>query len=220
MKIIYLFTITFLMGSCSSLNLNNNIAPGYVDAYQSISKAIFGYDSVSIPKEVINNIPYASIKMKIGKGPEGLLILESLKDQKQVWISADDVYFVILNGRIIATKGLENNLTSLVIPKEVTKLNNINETIIYKHYSSYDNPAIYNMEKVVEYKKLGKKEVSLLNGKMTLNLIEEVTLNKYLGWEVSNLYWMDDEGFIWKSEQNISPKLPTVYIEVTKKPSV
>jgi len=53
-----------------------------------------------------------------------------------------------------------------------------------------------------------------------LNLIEEVTLNKYLGWEVSNLYWMDDEGFIWKSEQNISPKLPTVYIEVTKKPSV
>ncbi len=208
------------MGSCSSLNLNNNIAPGYVDAYQSISKAIFGYDSVSIPKEVINNIPYASIKMKIGKGPEGLLILESLKDQKQVWISADDVYFVILNGRIIATKGLENNLTSLVIPKEVTKLNNINETIIYKHYSSYDNPAIYNMEKVVEYKKLGKKEVSLLNGKMTLNLIEEVTLNKYLGWEVSNLYWMDDEGFIWKSEQNISPKLPTVYIEVTKKPSV
>jgi hypothetical protein len=44
------------------------------------------------------------------------------------------------------------------------------------------------MEKVVEYKKLGKKEVSLLNGKMMLNLIEEVTLNKYLGWEVSNLY--------------------------------
>jgi hypothetical protein len=208
------------MGSCSSFNLNNNIAPGYVDAYESISKAIFGYNSDSIPKEVINNIPYASIKMKIGKGPEGLLILESLKDQKQVWISADDVYFIILNGRIVATKGLENNLTSLVIPKEVTKLNNINERIIYKHYSSYDNPAIYNMEKVVVYKKLGKKEVSLLNGKMMLNLIEEVTLNKYLGWEVSNLYWMDDEGFIWKSEQNISPKLPTVYIEVTKKPSV
>jgi hypothetical protein len=110
MKIIYLSFIAFLMGSCSSLNLNNNIAPGYVDAYQSISKALFGYNSVSISKEVINNIPYASIKMKIGKGPEGLLILESLKDQKQVWISADDVYFIILNGRIIATKGLENNL--------------------------------------------------------------------------------------------------------------
>jgi hypothetical protein len=75
------------------------------------------------------------------------------------------------------------------------------------------------MEKVVEYKKLGKKEVSLLNGKMMLNLIEEVTFNKYLGWEVSNLYWMDDEGFIWKSEQNISPKLPTIYIEVTKNSS-
>ena len=212
--------MTILFSSCSSLKLNNNIAPGYIDAYQSISKAIFGYNSDSISKEVINNIPYASIKMKIGKGPEGLLILESLKDQKQLWISADDVYFVIQNGRIVATKGLENNLTSLVIPKEVTDLNNINEAIIYKHYSSYDNPKIYNMEKVVSYKKLGKKEVSLLNGKMMLNLIEEVTLNIYLGWKVSNLYWLDDDGFIWKSEQNISPKLPTVYIEVTKKPSV
>lgn len=220
MKIFYLFTMTFLIGSCSSLNLNNNIAPGYIDAYQSIGKAIFGYNSNSISKEVINNIPYASIKMKIGKGPEGLLILESFIDQKQVWISADDVYFIILNGRIIATKGLENNLTSLVIPKEAIDFNNINEAIIYKHYSSYDNPEIHNMEKVVSYKKLGKTEVSLLNEKMMLNLIEEVTLNKYLGWKVSNLYWMDDDGFIWKSEQNISPKLPTFYIEVTKKPSI
>ena len=30
---------------------------------------------------------------------------------------------------------------------------------------------------------------------------------------------IDEYGFTWKSEQFISPKLPKIYIEVTKKPS-
>ena len=42
----------------------------------------------------------------------------------------------------------------------------------------------------------------------------------FLGWEVENSYWVDDKGFVWKSEQFISPKLPSFSVEITKKPYV
>ena len=55
---------------------------------------------------------------------------------------------------------------------------------------------------------------------MTLSLIEEDLKNEYLGWSVTNKYWLDDEGYVWKSIQHISPKLPPFIIEVTKKPAL
>ena len=35
-----------------------------------------------------------------------------------------------------------------------------------------------------------------------------------------NKYWVDDSNFVWKSIQSISPRLPKIYIEVTKKASM
>ena len=58
-----------------------------------------------------------------------------------------------------------------------------------------------------------------MNGKKNLKLVEEEIINIQLGWKVLNRYWLDENGFIWKSDQFISPRLPKFEIEVTKKPS-
>ena len=106
-KVIFLFSIVFLI-SCSSLN-NGKIAPGYFEAFESITNLIFGYDN-QIDPQIIENIPYASIKVRIGKGPEALMILQRVNGEEYTWVSADDVYIVIKNGKIIKTQGLPNNL--------------------------------------------------------------------------------------------------------------
>jgi hypothetical protein len=54
---------------------------------------------------------------------------------------------------------------------------------------------------------------------MELLLIEEELISRYLGWKIKNKYWIDDEGFVWKSIQTISPKIPPIEILITKKPS-
>ena len=38
------------------------------------------------------------------------MILESINDDDYSWVSADGVYLVINNGKIIKTHGLNNNL--------------------------------------------------------------------------------------------------------------
>jgi len=62
-------------------------------------------------------------------------------------------------------------------------------------------------------------KVDLLGGQRLLTLIEEEIRNDYIGWSAVNKFWVDKEGFVWKSEQHISPKVPRLIIEVTKKPS-
>ena len=64
-----------------------------------------------------------------------------------------------------------------------------------------------------------KESVQLLGQEKQLNLIEETIKNDYIGWGVTNKFWVDDEMFVWKSNQSISPKLPEFYVEVTKKPA-
>ena len=36
--------------------------------------------------------------------------------------------------------------------------------------------------------------------------------------EVPEKYWLDDSNYVWKSVQNISPKIPPISFTVTKKP--
>ena len=45
--------------------------------------------------------------------------------------------------------------------------------------------------------------------------------NKYIRWKSKDHYWISPEdGFVWKSIQNIAPNLPPILIEVTKKPAI
>ena len=65
----------------------------------------------------------------------------------------------------------------------------------------------------------GREVVQVFEKDMELTLIEEKIENKYIRWKATNKYWVDDSNFVWKSEQFISPKLPKLILEVTKKPS-
>ena len=218
-KILSFFSILLLLYGCSIID-TKNIAPGYVEAFKTINSLLFGSNNNLITSELIDKIPYASSILKIGKGAPGLIILESLDGEKQTWVSADSVFMVMVDGRIIKTSGLINNLTRYVSPfrKNVPLSFYVNNDPI--SYYSYDLPLLIDLKVKSRIKMVGKEKVTLINQEKTLMLIEEYIENEYLGWKVTNKFWVDDNNFVWKSVQHISPKLPPFYIEVTKKPAL
>ena len=211
--------LIFLTG-CSYFNANN-IAPGYVQAYQAIKNAIRGYENTTITRELIDNIPYASSMISIGNGPIGLMILESIKGNESVWITADEIYFVIKKGKIVETKGLSNNLSNLLLPSyfEDSDMRQISQQETLNFYYSYDEPELIDLEVKVNYTNMGTHLVNILDDEKELILVKEKISNDYIGWQVENKYWIDDSGFVWKSQQYISPQLPIINYEITKKPS-
>ena len=201
--------------------MDTRVAGGFRIAIDSAQKIFFGYEDF-IDAEVVNSIPYASMKLKIGKGPYGLLVLESIESNKTIWASADDVHIDMQGGKIIRTSGLNNNLIHYSYPGNLLEAVSQEKTILkYFSYYSYDKPRADLIRTEVEVKNLGTTMISSLGTTHEVVLLEEKVISAYLGWKVNNRYWVDpNDGFIWRSEQNISPKLPTFYIEITKKPAL
>lgn len=218
MRIIKILIIPFLLTSCSVLDLNN-IAPGYKDAFSSMKTLLFeDKENKELTKDLISNIPYASAIVSIGKGKDALLILESVSKEEYTWVSADGIYIVTKNGRIIKTSGLENNLIDFIEPslnfRDVT-----DKSTSYLRYLSFDNPELFNLKVSVILKYKGAEQVRLFSSSRDLFLYTEEISNDYLGWKRENKYWVDDNSFVYKSIQHISPKLPEFYFEITKKPA-
>jgi len=211
--------MSFTLAGCTLID-NQNIAPGYREAFSSMKTVLFGSEDNLINYDLVSNIPYASLSLKIGNGPKGLMILESINEEKTYWVSADDVFVVIKKGRVIQTSGLINNLTEFNSnhnPFEGLSDNLQSKEMI--NYYSYENPVLNLLEVKTLVTRIGVESVELITGQKDLILFEEVVENEYLGWKRLNKFWVDDSGFVWKSEQHISPKLPKFVIEITKKPS-
>ena len=211
---------TFL--ACSSMN-SERIAPSIGGAYESIKGALFGYTDPIINKEIINRIPYASALLKIGKGSNGLIILESANSESYIWVSKDNVYLETKNGRIVQTVGFFNNLTNLTLPNQSFEevLNDPEAVMDYLSYYSYDQPYLLDLQVKVSIVNKGPQEIKILGEVKNLILIEESISNEEIRWSVKNLFWVDPKDYyVWKSIQHISPKLPSFTLQITKRPSI
>lgn len=213
--------LTLTVLSCSSFrsSLSNNVAPGYGQAFEAIRGALFGFENTLVTRDLVDTIPYASMMVKIGKGAPALMILESINKNETNWISADNVYFRLNKGKIIQTSGLLNNLVRVESPHYSSDLTRRIEGEYYFYYS-YDKPKADNIRLTVSREIKQLENVNILGKEMKLLLVEEELINRYLGWKIKNKYWIDEQGFAWKSIQTISPKIPQIEISITKKPSI
>ena len=83
--------IILLLTSCASLS-SERLAPSFTYAFEAVKNALFGYPDLNITRETVENIPYASALLKIGKGTQGLVILERVENNNYTWVSKDNVY--------------------------------------------------------------------------------------------------------------------------------
>ena len=216
-----LLTPLLLLFLISCAALPTNIANNFNQTYKAFKNLIYGYEDYPITQSLVKQIPYASLRMKIGKGPAGLLILESENENESTWVSADNIFITLKEGRIIRAEGLPNNLTDFLSSEPSFKeIINQDDTGEEFRYISLDTPEVTSLKLSVTYKKGGHEEVSILDHKRTLLLIEERVGNSYIRWEYTNKYWVDEKtGYVWQSLQMIAPNLPPIFIQITKKPS-
>ena len=217
----FFLLILLLLPSCASINAEK-LAPSFNYAYESIKKAVFGYPDLNISRQIVEDIPYASSLLKIGKGTQGLVILESIENKNYLWVSKDNVYLVIRDGRIERSLGLINNLTQITSIDQSFKslLTKTNPVSKYYSYYSFEEPLLVDLKVSISIENKGIQEIEILGERKKLILIEESISGELIRWNEKNKFWVDpDDYFVWKSIQYISPKLPKFTIQVTKRPA-
>ena len=213
-NLILLLTLSLLY-SCSTVPMNTA-------TYKLVYAGIFGYEDINLDSNYIEQLPYSSMKVKIGKGPGGLAILESIDEDKETWVTSDEIFLIIKGGRIVGSYGLvETNLVDYRSKDTNFKLfiDSKQKEFTSFRYLSYDKPEALNIRFKVTTTYKGVEPIKILDYKRELILIEETIENDYLNWKTTNKFWVDkDSGFVWKSIQTYAPNLPDFKIEVTKRP--
>jgi len=132
-----------LLLSCSTTPLKENVVSTSVKNFftsnlwiNSFSKVIFGYPDYPLTRQMIEDIPYASLRIKIGKGPAGLMILQEKVNERYSWVSKDSVLLNIKGGRIIRSSNLNNDLVDYYYDDDINFTKLINNQINYPQSSS------------------------------------------------------------------------------------
>ena len=215
----FILSCCFFIISCAQ---NPNIAPSsYSTIVTLISDNLFKKEN-GISPEIIESIPYASSLINFEKSPKSLIILQSKQRDTYTWVSSDSRVFLINKGRVIGTMGLPNDLYKINRPDITFKeILNAAGLINYVAYYSFKKPSLNNLKVEVTVKVVGSKKINIFREEKDLILVEERLVSKKINWKRTNRFWVDPKTyFVWKSEQNISPKLPELTLEITKKPTI
>ena len=201
--------------SCSNLYL-----PTQTSSVFNILLKNFSENESNINKITIESIPYASSLISFGGNKKSLIILETINENDNTWVSSDKVRFIENNGRIIRSLGMPNDLYNIERPEIDFDFLLSEKNFSYIAYYSFKSPDLNNLKVEINSKVVGLETIEILGDKRQLLLVEESLYGPIVNWSAVNKYWLDPlTRYVWKSKQYLSPRLPYIQIEVTKKPA-
>lgn len=205
-----LVTASAVLGGCTNSVAGRTLATALETSFGGAS---------SFDPDYPDKLPYASMAVSIKNNRKALLVLSKVDQGDLHWMSADRGVLVTRNGRLIRTVGMPENLvgTEFLGADFFEDAGSPgNSTSPRKRLIDIAPGNRFGM--VVEATLVrGPKEIVRINKRQyeTVRLVENCVVPQ-LSWEFQNVYWMDDQGVIWRSIQHTVPGSPAIEMEVTK----
>jgi hypothetical protein len=215
----------FVVSAAAAMTTACGISPVLKNSYEAARFLIVGQPDVPITRDRINQIPYATISAKIGKGPRSILVLYWIRGTDLHWLSADRATIVTRDGRVVKTAGFPDNMidTRFSDRDPVARvLHRPDHPTELTRTVDFDQGNMFGIPIMSQFITLGPTRITIAELEVETVLVREAnTTREGFSWSFENLYWVDAvDGFVWKSRQYISRNFPPVDIEVLKPASV
>jgi hypothetical protein len=175
-------------------------------------------DDLKITRDDVAKIPYACIAVRLGNGPQALLVLGRNDNAKLDWISAQREVVVTRRGRVVETLGLPEDLKQtefltvdpLGKPMAATAGGIECVRTIDLAPSGWAGVVVRT-----RFHEVGAAAIEILGSQIATHVWDEAGGAPRLDWQFTNRYWVDAQsGFVWKSLQQTAPGLPPLEIVV------
>ncbi len=209
------FNILLLLAltGCSDKILDNS--PLIKTVSEATNLVFNGLENEPVTRQQVDEIPYASMLVKVGRGGWGLVILINKDGDKLTWISADKAIIVTENGRITKTSGFGLDLDRTVYKHALSSSKNV-KYIDLSYRNAFSTPVY------ITRKTYSPEIINILDNDYQVIKWEEKLESpnisvKYGSWSAKNVFYVDaTTGKIWQSAQYPSPDLPIFYTKLTK----
>lgn len=168
----------------------------------------------------IDRIPYASIAVRMGDGPQALLILGRYDGEELNWISAKREVIVTRRGRVVKTYGLPTDVkeTVFLTPDPVGRANGGVAEAECLRTLDLDPSRQDGILVRSRFAAIGSEAIEIFGERVDTALWQEQGGAPELQWSFTNRYWVDPHsGYVWKSRQSVAPALPPLDITVTRR---
>lgn len=193
----------------------------FADTNETLKEAFWGFEDVSLNKEAIEKIPYASSYFKINDGPQIFMVLAFVEKNPQSgktqhkWLSSDKAMIVTEEGRIVRTYNLpEANLAGKISSKNI-----IHFTTPQYHWTSvYDwQPEYqYNHQAKVTTKSEATIQLNSVMWSQKVKVWQEYISFEKLDETMQSTFWVDSNGNVLKSAQWVIPGQLFIEQEILK----
>ncbi|NOI77830.1 YjbF family lipoprotein [Vibrio coralliilyticus] len=193
----------------------------FADTNETLKEAFLGFEDVSLNKEAIEKIPYASSYFKINDGPQIFMVLAFVEKNPQSgktqhkWLSSDKAMIVTEEGRIVRTYNLpEINLAGKISPNSIIHFN----TPQYHWTSVYDwQPKYqYNHQAKITTESVATIKLNSVMWSQTVKVWQEYISFEKMGETMQSTFWVDDNGNVLKSAQWVIPDQLFIEQEILK----
>jgi hypothetical protein len=209
------FVFILFLPACAPFGLYQNAYNAGVDYFNP---------KPFIVTDAIKSSPYAMQLVKY-KNSHAVMVLAYVDDGARLsWVDSEGNGFTTLEGKIISSYGLDNDLEIMDPPKvRDIFLRMLNEDYGQSSFNSLFRlsapPTAYlemqHVFKIVERKQQSIKR-QIDQAEVVVSLIEEQIYVPAIKWEASNFYWVDEEGNVVKSNQALAPNTEKYFLETLK----
>ena len=202
----------YLVSSCT-------IPPVIGNAIDAAQILVTGAPDVPISTEYVDNLPYASMAAKIGRGPRSLLVLGRYDGPDLHWISADNAAVVTRNGRLVKTAGIGIELldTQGIENDPVAAATFAFDGVHTRTVDLQDPARVYGVPITSTFEVLARETIEILDRPRDTLAVRESNTAGTIRWSFENRYWFDFEsGFLWKSVQHFARNVAPLEMEILK----
>ena len=174
--------------------------------------------------DAIKSSPYAMQLVKY-KNSHAVMVLAYVDDGSRLsWVDSECNGFTTLEGKIIASNGLDNDLEIISPPKVrdifLFLLDGNSVKVDFDSFYRLSAPPTAYLEMKHVFKIVERKQQSIKRqidqAEVVVSLIEEQIYVPAIKWEASNFYWVDGEGNVLKSKQALAPNTEKYFLETLK----
>ncbi|WP_264346306.1 YjbF family lipoprotein [Rheinheimera sp. MM224] len=199
---------------CSIALISLTACSNTVRTYTDTLKLAFNPgEGASLTKEQLASRAADALYATVGNLPRAQLALAYIEHGQQKWISADDAFLVLENGRLVKTTGFENDLMFITgseqdpLKQPMTKIQPGQQWQALSDWKARQETGYQLNYEIIE---IAVEKIELLDQQFETKLVtEQVTFAN--GDTAINLFWFDlTSGRLLKSQQQIAPFWPQV----------
>ncbi|KJZ15292.1 hypothetical protein TW85_05510 [Marinomonas sp. S3726] len=209
------FISLFLLSACTQK---------FKDSFSTVNASIKGLKDIELSEDELKDFPYDSAYVRLNDGRKILMVLALIEGnnlnnyQRFKWVSADSYILITENSRIVKSLGFKSNLIG------INQKDNLNSNLPRPSVQTNKWSAYYDWMPLYKYhfsasinSKLVKKEtVSLASWSLQAQHVKEVINFNELKTELTNHYWLNDNGQVVKSIQYLGPNMDKIEMSFVK----